>query len=133
MAEKDRTSTGGELARDVRTLGNALGEVLREQGGQELFDAVERIRALTKEARAAAGRDAAEAELDRLFAGMEFWTALPVLKAFTTYFQLINLAELKEIVRVNRKRAAEAGPAPRPESVRDAVRSLRDAGMTAAR
>jgi len=132
MAEERKEQDGGELARDVRRLGNALGEVLKEQGGEALFDTVERIRAWTKEARAEAGSDPAEAALDRLFADMDFPTALPVLKAFTTYFQLINLAEMKEIARVNRRRAAEAGDTPRPESVRDAVRGLRAAGVTAA-
>ena len=122
---------GGELARDVRMLGNALGNVLREQGGETLFKTVERIRALTKEARNEAGQGEAEAELDRLFGGMDFWAALPVLKAFTTYFQLVNLAEQKEIVRVNRRRAYDAGDKPRPESVRDAVRLLRESGITA--
>ena len=121
----------GALARDVRMLGNALGDVLREQGGEALFGVVERIRSLTKEARRNAGQDAAEAELDRLFAGMDFVTALPVLKAFTTYFQLVNLAEQKEIARINRRRAYEAGSGPRPESVRDAIGSLRRAGVTA--
>ena len=62
---------------------------------------------------------------------MSFGEALPVLKAFTTYFQLVNLAEQKEIVRVNRRRAFEAGDQPRPESVRDAVKSLRESGVTA--
>ena len=112
-------------------LGNALGDVLREQGGEALFETVEQIRSLTKEARSRTGQDAAEAELDRLFAGMDFPTALPVLKAFTTYFQLVNLAEQKEVARINRRRAYEAGARPRPESVRDAVRSLREAGVTA--
>ncbi len=122
---------GGALAQDVRMLGDALGGVLREQGGGALLDTVERIRALTKEARARHGRDAAEAELDALFGAMDFWDALPILKAFTTYFQLVNLAEQKEIVRVNRRRARDAGDNPRPESVRAAVRLLRDGGMTA--
>ncbi len=122
---------GGALARDVRMLGDALGGVLREQGGDALLDTVERIRALTKEARARHGRDAAEVELDALFGAMDFWDALPILKAFTTYFQLVNLAEQKEIVRVNRRRARDAGDGPRPESVREAVRLLRDGGMAA--
>ena len=126
-----RDENGGELARDVRLLGNALGDVLREQGGEALLQNVERIRALTKEARAQRGQDAAEAELDALFGGMPFGQALPVLKAFTTYFQLINLAEQKEIVRVNRRRAFKAGDKPRPESVRDAVQRLCESGVTA--
>ena len=123
---------GGELARDVRLLGNALGAVLREQGGDALFERVERIRALTKEARSVPGESDAERELDALFAGMDFDAALPVLKAFTTYFQLVNLAEQKEIVRVNRRRAFKAGNKPRSESVRQAIQTLSGAGMTAA-
>ena len=126
-----RDENGGELARDVRLLGNALGDVLREQGGEALLQNVERIRALTKEARAQRGQDDAEAELDALFGGMPFGQALPVLKAFTTYFQLVNLAEQKEIVRVNRRRAFKAGDKPRPESVRDAVQRLCESGVTA--
>lgn len=122
---------GGDLARDVRTLGNALGDVLREQGGDQLYDAVERIRQMTKDARASSNADD-QARLAELFAGMDFSTAMPVLKAFTTYFQLINLAEMREIARVNRKRAAEFGRNPRPESVRDAIRTLHAGGMTAA-
>lgn len=128
---RGRDEGGGELARDVRLLGNALGDVLREQGGEALLQTVERIRALTKEARSRQGQDDAEAELDRLFGAMAFGQALPVLKAFTTYFQLVNLAEQKEIVRVNRRRAFEAGDQPRPESVRDAVKHLRQSGVTA--
>ena len=131
MAKDEQKADGGELARDVRLLGNALGDVLREQGGEALFERVERIRALTKEARNQPGDGAAEAELNMLFAGMDFDAALPVLKAFTTYFQLVNLAEQKEIVRVNRRRAFEAGSQPRSESVRDAIQTLSASGMTA--
>ncbi len=112
-------------------MGNALGEVLREQGGPALFERVERIRALTKEARSVPGESDAERELDALFGGMGFDAALPVLKAFTTYFQLVNLAEQKEIVRVNRRRAFAAGDKPRSESVRQAIQTLSGAGMTA--
>ena len=68
MANDEQKADGGELARDVRLLGNALGAVLREQGGDALFKRVERIRALTKEARSVPGDTAAEAELDALFA-----------------------------------------------------------------
>ena len=130
-AKREIDSGTDLLARDVRRLGNALGSVLREQGGEALLETVESIRALTKEARSTSGQDRAEAALNTLFSGMTFEQALPVLKAFTTYFQLINLAEQKQIARINRRRSYEADTAPRPESVRDAVRTLRDAGMTA--
>jgi phosphoenolpyruvate carboxylase len=123
--------SAGELARDIRLLGAALGDVLQEQGGQKLFETVESIRALAKEARTRPGHDAAEQDLIRIVSEMNFGTATVVLKAFTTYFQLINLAEQREIVRVNRRRAAADGDRPRSESVRDAVRTLHAAGMTA--
>jgi len=121
---------GSELARDIRLLGNALGEVLREQGGEELYETVETIRALAKEARSEPEHEVAEHELIERVRTMDFATATAVLKAFTTYFQLINLAEQREIVRVNRSRAAEEGSKPRAESVRDAINALRNAGMT---
>ncbi len=132
MANELQETDGGGLARDVRRLGDALGEVLREQGGEALYATVERVRALAKQARGDTDDGRAAGELEGLLSGMDFGNALPVLKAFTTYFQLVNLAETREIARVNRRRATEAGDAPRRESVRDAVRSLRDAGVTAA-
>ncbi len=122
---------GLELARDVRLLGGLLGDVLREQGGPALLDTVEQIRALAKAARETTGADAAEHQLQALLGGMTFTQALPVLKAFTTWFQLVNLAEQKEVARVNRRRASKSGSRPRPESVRDAVRALSERPVSA--
>ena len=113
-----------ELARDVRLLGGILGDVLQEQGGPDLLNTVEQIRALAKSARDTVGMDNAEHQLEVLLGGMTFTQALPVLKAFTTWFQLVNLAEQKEVARINRHRAAQSGSKPRTESVRDAVRAL---------
>ncbi len=124
---------GLELARDVRLLGGLLGDVLREQGGPALLETVEQIRALAKAARETTGEDEAERRLQALLGGMTFTEALPVLKAFTTWFQLVNLAEQKEVARVNRRRAARSGSRPRPESVHDAVRTLSERKVSAAR
>jgi phosphoenolpyruvate carboxylase len=121
---------GGDLlARDVRMLGNALGRVLKEQGGDSLFTLVERIRSLTKDMHDVSASDKAKVELDLLVSALDLDTAKLVLKSFTTYFQLINLAEQKEIVRVNRRRAFEAKDRPRNESVREAVSRLHQSGM----
>jgi phosphoenolpyruvate carboxylase len=54
-----------------------------------------------------------------------------VLRAYTLLFQLINTAEQKEIVRVNRERQARAGDAPRTESIAEAIPTLRRAGASA--
>ena len=52
------------LREDVRLLGNLLGETLKEQAGQDLFNQVEQIRALSKGARD--GQVEAERELEKL-------------------------------------------------------------------
>ena len=84
----------------MRTLGNALGTVLREQSGTALFERVELLRNSAKARRAAqsaAGWDTVPERsggrpLEAQAAGMAFSEIVPVLKAFTTYFQLVNLA-----------------------------------------
>lgn len=129
----DRTAIG----RDVRTLADALGVVLREQSGQTTFEQVEALRTLAKARRAENGEsDVEEAKrqpvdnpagrMDEMVSGMEYAEIVPVLKAFTTYFQLVNIAELKEIVRANRRRAAESGSPVRVESIKDAIRHLKE-------
>ena len=87
------------LRRDVRSLGILLGEVLREQAGDELFDQVEALRQGTIRRRDAESRgDAAEAS-KQAAAALAMVHALPVdravllTRAFAFYFELINLAE----------------------------------------
>src|SRR5215210_1128806 len=55
-----------------------------------------------------------------------------LLRAYTVLFQLINTAEQKEIVRVNRERQVRAGRAPRSESIAEAIETLRQSGASAA-
>ncbi len=87
------------LRRDVRSLGTLLGEVLREQAGDELFAEVEALRQGTIRRRDAEARGD-EKEATRLAIGsLELVHRLPVeqaillTRAFAFYFELINLAE----------------------------------------
>src|SRR5215475_2351724 len=87
------------LRRDVRSLGTLLGEVLREQAGNDLFDHVEALRQGTIRRRDAEARAKdEEAELHGKKA-LELVHSLPVeraillTRAFAFYFELINLAE----------------------------------------
>ena len=128
------------LRRDVRNLGRVLGEVLKEQSGQSLFDAVEELRALAIEYRDAEpgrwqGQDGALAlELMKRAAGiasnLELVEAYRMTKAFAIYFELTNLAETNH--RKRRRRAAQLTPTrqPQPGSIRGTLRRMRDAGMT---
>lgn len=120
------------LRADVDFLGSALGTIITELEGKRIFDLVERVRSLTKNIRAHAD-PALTAELKTLLAGMNLATAERVLRAFTIYFQLINLAEEIHRVRVNRLREGQASrDAPRNESVAAAVKALKDEGWSRA-
>ncbi len=132
----DRDEAFARLKGDVDFLGTALGDVLRELDGVRLFDLVESVRAATKGIRAPTHAEhsrQAGAELQRMLARQDLPTAERLLRAFTVYFQLINLAEEIHRVRVNRLREAQASEAaPRRESVASAVKALRDQGWSRA-
>ena len=117
----------------VRQLGNVLGETVVEQEGQAIFDLVEELRRLTRAQRQ--GDQNAGTQIGRLTTRLvdDLDGTLGVLKAFTSYFQLVNLAEEQQRVRVVRQRAARAeenGP-PMPETIQAAVKRLRTAGTPA--
>ncbi|HKF47787.1 MAG TPA: phosphoenolpyruvate carboxylase [Terracidiphilus sp.] len=87
------------LRRDVRSLGMLLGEVLREQAGEELFGQVEALRQGTIRRRDAEARGNLEDAGRHGAASLELVHSLPVesaiflTRAFAFYFELINLAE----------------------------------------
>lgn len=115
----------------VRELGNLLGETILEQEGQTIFDLVEDIRGLTRAHRR--GDATANAQIVAKAEGLveDLDKTLGVLKSFTTYFQLINLAEEQQRVRVLRERAhrAEEEGQPMSETIAEAVAALKSAGM----
>src|SRR5690554_4006378 len=72
-------------------------------------------------------------ELAELLARLDLEQAEKLLRAFTVYFQLVNVAEEIHRVRVNRSREAAATPeSPRSETIAAAVKGLRDQGWTEA-
>lgn len=87
------------LRRDVRSLGMLLGEVLREQAGEDLFAQVEALRQGTIRRRDAEARGLTEEAARHAAAALELVHSLPVeratllTRAFAFYFELINLAE----------------------------------------
>lgn len=109
------------LRADVRLLGELLGTVLKEYGGQALLDDVERLRELTIAAhdddheRA----DHAAAASEALVSSWDIERADNVARAFTCYFHLTNLAE--EYHRVRALRAYDTGEAPVRDSIAAAL------------
>jgi phosphoenolpyruvate carboxylase len=84
------------LRGDIRLLGNLLGETLVRQHGRPLLDLVEDVRDLTKRARSTSDPiDAASAveELTRRLDDIDLGGAIQLVRAFSTYFALANIAE----------------------------------------
>jgi phosphoenolpyruvate carboxylase len=108
------------LRKDVSYLGRVLGDTLLEQEGERLFDIEEMIRALSKERRA--GEYDAEERLERVVSALDVDLAERVTRAFTHYFQLVNLAEQHHRTR-RRRDYARAGKS-QPGSLDVVFRSL---------
>ena len=87
------------LRRDVRSLGILLGEVLREQAGDDLFAHVEALRQGTIRRRDAESRGSEDEAANHAKNALDLVHSLPVeravllTRAFAFYFELINLAE----------------------------------------
>jgi phosphoenolpyruvate carboxylase len=115
------------LRDDVRLLGELLGETLRRQEGQPLFERVERVRALAKRTRVA-GADGFETLAGELRA-MPVASALPIARSFAHFLNLANVAEQHH--RVRRRRAYQRDPRarPQPASIEEALPRLRSSGV----
>src|ERR1700761_6694348 len=115
------------MRRDVRLLGDMLGEVISESAGADLLADVERLRDAVIAARSAADLGSAEAAaagdaITALVASWSWQRAEQVARAFTVYFHLINLAEEQQRVRTLHRR--DSGDRPPRESFADAVSRL---------
>jgi phosphoenolpyruvate carboxylase len=112
------------LRRDVRNLGRILGEVIKEQAGEEVYASVERLRNLSIEQREQ-GRIASDPGL----ASMDLKHAFLVVRAFAIYFELVNLAETNH--RKRRRRAAQVNHSqPQAGTISGTLRRFHAAGIT---
>ncbi|MFZ0662233.1 MAG: phosphoenolpyruvate carboxylase [Acidobacteriaceae bacterium] len=110
------------LRRDVRSLGMLLGEVLREQAGDAVFEAVEALRQGAIRRREALAEGSAKEADALLLDAVKRVNALPVeqayqlSRAFAFYFELINLAETNHRKRrrlsaqIRAEKAAQGSP-----------------------
>lgn len=120
------------MREDIRLLGSMLGDTVREQNGDEVFGLVERARVESFRVRRS---EIDRAELARLFDGIDIHRAIPVIRAFSHFALLANVAE--DIHR-ERRRAIHvaAGEAPLDSTLAATYRKLDaadlDAGTVAA-
>jgi phosphoenolpyruvate carboxylase len=119
------------ISDQIHLLGDLLGRTLIEQEGQTLYDRVEEVRGLAKARRS--GDAVSSARLLTLAEELSLPEARGIIKAFTSYFQLVNLAEEQERVRVLRERSFRAAEENRSvgETIAAAVTQLSAEGVTA--
>ena len=75
---------------DIRLLGAILGDTVREQNGDEVFDLVERARVESFRVRRS---EIDRAEMSRMFDGIDIHQAIPIIRAFSHFALLANVAE----------------------------------------
>jgi phosphoenolpyruvate carboxylase len=121
----ERESPDAPLRRNVRLLGDILGRVLVEQEGEGLLADEERIRRLSRDARAGGPRE----ELGAAVRGLDLDRQAKVLRAFAMYFQLANIAEQHH--RLRRRRQYERERRVSRESLAEAFDRLEQAGVSA--
>ncbi|MFC7441652.1 phosphoenolpyruvate carboxylase [Laceyella putida] len=122
--------TVSPLRRDVKMLGQLLGEVLVMQGGKECFERVERMRELTKQLRSSFDPQTlmkCKAEVEQLSPAMRH----DMIRAFAIYFQLVNIAEQNHRVRRHRHYRRSENGQVQPFSIEYAVRQCKENGLTA--
>ena len=84
---------------NVRYLGHLLGEVIKEQEGEKTFNLIENVRRLSVSYRRHDDVDAAKA-LDKMLKNLSSNEAVLVIRAFTYFLHLINIAEDLALLRV---------------------------------
>ena len=117
------------LAHEVRLLGALLGQVIAEQAGTDAFELVERVRRAAVAARRDDDATAAD-RLGELLDDLDLDHAELIGRAFTRYFQLVNLAEERQRVRTLRRRRRAARGGVLPDSIAGAVAVLRRTGAS---
>jgi phosphoenolpyruvate carboxylase len=115
------------LRDDVHALGALVGDILLEQGGQQLFDLVEHDRVAAIQRRD--GDEKAALELAARVRGRPPALARDLVRAFLTWFQAVNLAEKVHRIRRRRQYFVKDSQRPQPGGVEDAVATLKARGL----
>ncbi len=128
--ESEGAGISTSLSHHVNLLGTILGQVIREQAGDDVFQLVEKFRLQCKKA---ANENTPEIyyrlrdSLQDLSLDEIFW----LIRSYASFFHLINEAERQEITRLNRKKALSQTPeTPMPDSILEAIFNLKKEGAS---
>ena len=115
------------LVEDIRLLGRLLGDVIREQEGQGAYELIEQVRKLSVSFRRHADQSA-DLALKKLLKGLSGDQTVSVIRAFTYFSHLANLAEDRHHIR--RRAVHERAGDTQEGSIEVAMSRLRWAGIT---
>ncbi|MCY7297798.1 MAG: phosphoenolpyruvate carboxylase, partial [Ilumatobacteraceae bacterium] len=119
------TDLGDSPDEDIRLLGRVLGSVIAEQAGSEVFETVERVRKLAVEARR--GDDSDDARLSAAMSGLDIPTTLHVIRAFSWFSLLSNIAQ--DVHQSRRRRHHRSiGSPPQEGTITHALNLAQSAG-----
>ena len=127
--EVEGTGITTPLSEQVHLLGLLLGHAIRQQAGDEILGLAEQLRILCKNA-AISGEEELRDQAAKIIQSLSREQIVWLLRAYTGFFYLVNKAEQREIVRINRERQNNATTeTPRVESIAEAIHYLKQAGV----
>ncbi len=128
VSSKTRTRDNERpLVEDIRLLGRLLGDVIREQEGIEIYELIENIRKLSVSFRIDANNEA-DKQLKKLLKALSGDHAVSVIRGFTFFSHLANLAEDRHHIR--RRSIHERAGDAQEGSIDVALQRMRAAGIT---
>lgn len=125
MPAKRKQSIHPDISKDIHFLGKLLGNVIVEISGKKVFEIEERIRELSKKSRA--GNKTSKAELLKLVRSLSVEQAREVALSFSTYFELVNIAEENHRIRIldHRRKLSSSSKKPMKESIGAALLEIK--------
>jgi len=126
--ESQGTGISVPLSEQINLLGGLLGRVIQSQASPEMLSLVEELRQLTKQSIQEHDPSIREQVVERI-KGLELNEIEWLLRAYTTFFYLVNQSEQQEIIRINRERASLLPEVDRVESIDEAVGMLKREGF----
>jgi len=124
--EAQGTGISVPLSEQINLLGGLLGRVIQSHASSEMLALVEELRKLTKKS-IQEHDPSIRAQVVKRLMGLELHEIEWLLRAFTTFFYLVNQSEQQEIIRINRERARLLPEVDRVESIDEAVGILKRA------
>ncbi|WP_454684522.1 phosphoenolpyruvate carboxylase [Ancylobacter moscoviensis] len=118
------------LREDIRMLGRVLGDTLRDQEGEPIYELVEHIRRVSTRFHREED-EGARHELEAILSDLGADQTISIVRAFSYFSHLANIAEDQNVIRRMRA-AAMGGRAPGPGTVARALGRAQEAGISPA-